>query len=95
MHPGGGELNSIGIEMLCNCCAHAQILFKLDWTDTCTSEDRHTLVAIAELCFTHRSKNVVKTADLQAHNASLHEALCACRSAVFTTFVRWPCMMKQ
>ena len=56
MHPGGGELNSIGIEMLCNCCAHAQILFKLDWTDTCTSEDRHTLVAIAELCFTHRSK---------------------------------------
>ena len=38
---------------------------------------------------------VVKTADLQAHNASRCEALCACRSAVFTSFVRRSCMMKQ
>ena len=38
---------------------------------------------------------LVKTADLQAHNASHREALCACRSAVFTTVVRRPCTMKQ
>ena len=38
---------------------------------------------------------LVKTADLQAHNASHREALCACRSAVFTTFVWQPCLMKQ
>ena len=32
-----------------------------------------------------RRTKVVKTADLQAHNASHREALCACRSAVFTS----------
>ena len=38
---------------------------------------------------------LVKTADLQAHNASRYKAECACRSAVFTSFVRQSCMMKQ
>jgi hypothetical protein len=38
---------------------------------------------------------LVGTADLQAHDASHREALCACGSAVFTTFVRRPYMMKQ
>ena len=31
----------------------------------------------------------MKVADLQAHNASHREALCACRSAVFTSLVHF------
>merc|ERR1711947_55711 len=53
----------------------------------CRGETFNVLTFIVYLSFENCTK-LVKTADLQAHNASHREALCACRSAVFTTFVR-------
>ena len=51
----------------------------------CTSFGKAKPCFIIQDCRT----KLVKTANLQAHNASRCEALCACRSAVFTSLVHF------
>jgi hypothetical protein len=47
----------------------------------------------SQYCIYHL-KTFFKLVPIYKHSVSRCEALCACRSAVFTTVVRQPCMMK-